>query len=193
MHAPFLCIATPLWLQSSLSAAAAAYLPGRAFCVIARHGVRLAAVPGLYSWLHFFLSVRCERTKPRCILCSFLVTSCASACASSRLMRLQESDADWKHDYKFNCNLQGHQGNCYSICADLVFMGGQPRPMLFTGSRDKTVRCWDVMEKRCKATLKGHESGIWNLLHKQIKGTSWLFSCSFDRNIRVSAWTPMLC
>jgi WD40 repeat protein len=71
-------------------------------------------------------------------------------------------------------------------------MGGKPTPMLFTGSRDKTVKIWDVVERRCKATLKGHESGVWNLLHKRVGDIEWLFSCSFDRAIRVSSFLPRL-
>lgn len=95
------------------------------------------------------------------------------------------ADASWNHEYKFETNLQGHNGNCYSIQSGVISWGGSPRPFLFTGSRDKTVKMWDVQTRTCKATLKGHESGVWNLLHRKVNDIDWLFSCSFDRAIRV--------
>ena len=39
----------------------------------------------------------------------------------------------------------------------------RPPPLFFTGSRDNTVRKWDVSTMQQVAELKGHTEGVWSV------------------------------
>lgn len=63
-----------------------------------------------------------------------------------------------------------------------LLIGGthDDRKMLFSGSVDTTVKCWDLFSGDVIASLEGHRGPVWALTQKSTS----LFSCSEDRTIR---------
>lgn len=61
-----------------------------------------------------------------------------------------------------------------------LLIGHEDRKMLFSGSVDTTVKCWDLFSGDVIASLEGHCGPVWALAQKGMS----LFSCSEDRTIR---------
>ena len=69
------------------------------------------------------------------------------------------------------------QGHTYSVKCLIVHNN-----ILYSGSRDKTIRAWNLDTNECIATLQGHTSNVLCLIvHNNI-----LYSGSLDKTIR--AW-----
>ncbi|KAK3273729.1 hypothetical protein CYMTET_18045 [Cymbomonas tetramitiformis] len=54
--------------------------------------------------------------------------------------------------------------------------------VLFTGSEDRTIRCWNVATVACLQTYKGHELPVMALALSRCRSTLWSASC--DATIR---------
>lgn len=72
---------------------------------------------------------------------------------------------------------EGHVG---PVTCLLVGPGEDDRKMLFSGSVDTTVKCWDLFSCDVIASLEGHRGPVWALTQKSTS----LFSCSEDRTIK---------
>lgn len=81
-------------------------------------------------------------------------------------------------------NLSGHAGSVNSICGD-------DQKRLFSGSWDKTIRCWRVETGECFKILEGHENTIKALLLTSKRDQ--LVSSSFDKCIRVWSLADLRC
>jgi WD40 repeat protein len=71
---------------------------------------------------------------------------------------------------------EGHQG----AITDLVVLNSKH---LASGSRDKTIKVWEILTGWCIFTLKGHSRSITSLVH--LKEENKLVSGSLDESIRV--------
>lgn len=61
--------------------------------------------------------------------------------------------------------------------------GHHQGPFLASGSRDKTIRIWDVSVGQCLLTLNGHDNWVRGLAFHP--GGKYLVSASDDKTIRV--------
>ena len=57
------------------------------------------------------------------------------------------------------------------------------RDYLATGSRDKTIKIWEVRNGRCVLTLTGHDNWVTDLFFHQ--NGKFLLSVSDDKSIRI--------
>ena len=57
-----------------------------------------------------------------------------------------------------------------------------PGPFLVSGSRDKTIKMWDVTSGQCLFTLVGHDNWVRGVMFHP--GGKYLMSCSDDKTIR---------
>lgn len=76
---------------------------------------------------------------------------------------------------KFLHALKGHTDSitCFEI----------EQNYLFSGSDDKTIRVWELVNRYCLYSLTGHETSVQHLL--MIKETGLLVSCAYDNKIKV--------
>lgn len=56
-------------------------------------------------------------------------------------------------------------------------------PFLVSGSRDKTIKVWDVSIGQCLLTLVGHDNWVRGVVWHP--GGKYILSCSDDKTIRV--------
>uniref|UniRef100_A0A0G4GN72 Glutamine amidotransferase type-2 domain-containing protein n=1 Tax=Chromera velia CCMP2878 TaxID=1169474 RepID=A0A0G4GN72_9ALVE len=85
----------------------------------------------------------------------------------------------WKDGSSYACALSGHRGGVMVMVAE----SGKRQGALYSGSRDRSVRVWDLESRSCKAALKGHTSDVLSLsLHGDV-----LFSGSASGEIL--AWS----
>ena len=71
--------------------------------------------------------------------------------------------------------------NFYYMCAYiLLFFSG---PFLASGSRDKSIKIWDVTTGQCLMTLVGHDNWIRGLSWHP--GGKYLLSASDDKSLRI--------
>jgi len=72
------------------------------------------------------------------------------------------------------------QGHTDWVCS-LVSLG----KTIFSGSRDKTIRAWNVDTAQCLKVFGDHQEGIFRVV---IVGGKWLASSSQDKTIKI--WDP---
>lgn len=60
----------------------------------------------------------------------------------------------------------------------------RPPEFVASGSRDKTIKIWEVWTGNCLMTLRGHDNWVRKLVFHN--GGSYIYSCSDDKSIR--AW-----
>ncbi|KAG5213400.1 hypothetical protein JEQ12_009186 [Ovis aries] len=60
---------------------------------------------------------------------------------------------------------------------------GKPGPFLLSGSRDKTIKMWDVSTGMCLMTLVGHDNWVRGVLFHS--GGKFILSCADDKTLRV--------
>ncbi|KAG7224621.1 hypothetical protein INR49_011374 [Caranx melampygus] len=60
---------------------------------------------------------------------------------------------------------------------------GKPGPFLLSGSRDKTIKMWDVSTGICLMTLVGHDNWVRGVLFHP--GGRFIVSCADDKTIRI--------
>ena len=60
---------------------------------------------------------------------------------------------------------------------------GKPGPFLLSGSRDKTIKMWDVSTGMCLMTLVGHDNWVRGVLFHS--GGKFILSCADDNTLRV--------
>lgn len=92
----------------------------------------------------------------------------------------------WKYNPETNSfqlitNLKGH------TCDVLSLKVG--RQSLYSGSKDNTIRKWDLDTLQCAQTLTGHSAAVMSLLCWE----NCLLSCSLDQTIKAWAYTKDGC
>uniref|UniRef100_A0A8C7YJY3 Lissencephaly-1 homolog n=1 Tax=Oryzias sinensis TaxID=183150 RepID=A0A8C7YJY3_9TELE len=60
---------------------------------------------------------------------------------------------------------------------------GKPGPFLLSGSRDKTIKMWDVSTGMCLMTLVGHDNWVRGILFHP--GGKFIVSCADDKTLRI--------
>ncbi|KAA0702027.1 Lissencephaly-1 -like protein A [Triplophysa tibetana] len=60
---------------------------------------------------------------------------------------------------------------------------GKPGPFLLSGSRDKTIKMWDVSTGMCLMTLVGHDNWVRGVLVHP--GGKFIMSCADDKTLRI--------
>ncbi|RXN13252.1 lissencephaly-1 -like protein [Labeo rohita] len=60
---------------------------------------------------------------------------------------------------------------------------GKPGPFLLSGSRDKTIKMWDVSTGMCLMTLVGHDNWVRGVLVHP--GGKFIVSCADDKTLRI--------
>lgn len=76
--------------------------------------------------------------------------------------------------------VQSYEGHLGPVTCLLLCVGShEDCSMLFSGSIDTTVKCWDLNSCTVVATLEGHCGAVWALAQK----SSCIFSCSEDCTI----------
>ncbi|CAB1418260.1 unnamed protein product [Pleuronectes platessa] len=60
---------------------------------------------------------------------------------------------------------------------------GKPGPFLLSGSRDKTIKMWDVSTGLCLMTLVGHDNWVRGILFHP--GGRFIVSCADDKTLRI--------
>ncbi|CDQ59041.1 unnamed protein product [Oncorhynchus mykiss] len=60
---------------------------------------------------------------------------------------------------------------------------GKPGPFLLSGSRDKTIKMWDVSIGMCLMTLVGHDNWVRGMLVHP--GGKFILSCADDKTLRI--------
>uniref|UniRef100_A0A8D2KU37 Lissencephaly-1 homolog n=1 Tax=Varanus komodoensis TaxID=61221 RepID=A0A8D2KU37_VARKO len=60
---------------------------------------------------------------------------------------------------------------------------GKPGPFLLSGSRDKTIKMWDISTGMCLMTLVGHDNWVRGVLFHS--GGKFILSCADDKTLRV--------
>ena len=92
---------------------------------------------------------------------------------------------EWAPDTAFHCitvNLC-HQKEVDPSNVDATAKKTKPSRFLISGSRDKTIRMWDIATGQCLCVLKGHDDWIRGL--KFHPGGKYLFSVSDDKTLKV--------
>ncbi|CAH7686978.1 WD40-repeat-containing domain protein [Phakopsora pachyrhizi] len=89
-------------------------------------------------------------------------------------------DNRWKDGKQKPSSLKGHTDSIYCV----QFNGDQ---MLITGSRDRTIKLWDLGTGECTETLRGHQGSVLCL---RVDG-SRIISGSSD--CRIIQWAPKTC
>ena len=129
-----------------------------------------------------------------------LLASCSNDQTVS-IWQFQSSSALTTSDYK-NYELRGHEHvvECIAWAPDssassihegggLLVNGGEskqqrsPGPYLCSGSRDKSIKIWDISNFQCLFTLNGHNNWIRGVLFHP--GGKYLLSTSDDKTMRV--------
>ena len=64
------------------------------------------------------------------------------------------------------------------------------RTQLATGSRDRTIKLWNIASGRCVQTLTGHVKGVWSVLFYT---DNLLVSGSYDSSIKVRMILQQVC
>lgn len=115
-------------------------------------------------------------------------------------IRKSKSCSDWFHTYKQNCLLKkrwqdgtvskafilGHTDSVYC----LQFSGD----MLVTGSRDHTIKFWNITNHECTTTLKGHDASVLCLKYNQdmmVSGSSDMSVIVWDmktKQVKMQLW-----
>uniref|UniRef100_A0A673IF99 Lissencephaly-1 homolog B-like n=1 Tax=Sinocyclocheilus rhinocerous TaxID=307959 RepID=A0A673IF99_9TELE len=60
---------------------------------------------------------------------------------------------------------------------------GKPGPFLLSGSRDKTIKMWDISTGMCLMTLVGHDNWVRGVLFHP--GGRFVVSCADDKTLRI--------
>ncbi|KAK7882102.1 hypothetical protein WMY93_028276 [Mugilogobius chulae] len=60
---------------------------------------------------------------------------------------------------------------------------GKPGPFLLSGSRDKTIKMWDICTSMCLMTLVGHDNWVRGVLFHP--GGKFIVSCADDKTLRI--------
>ncbi|KAI7795864.1 Lis1a [Triplophysa rosa] len=60
---------------------------------------------------------------------------------------------------------------------------GKPGPFLLSGSRDKTIKMWDISTGMCLMTLVGHDNWVRGVLFHP--GGKFVVSCADDKTLRI--------
>ncbi|GLD57280.1 lissencephaly-1 homolog A-like protein [Lates japonicus] len=60
---------------------------------------------------------------------------------------------------------------------------GKPGPFLLSGSRDKTIKMWDVSIGMCLMTLVGHDNWVRGILFHP--GGKFIVTCADDKTLRI--------
>ena len=129
-----------------------------------------------------------------------LLASCSNDQTVS-IWQFQSSSALTTSDYK-NYELRGHEHvvECIAWAPDssassihegggLLVNGGEskqqrsPGPYLCSGSRDKSIKIWDISNFQCLFTLNGHNNWIRGVLFHP--GGKYLLSTSDDKTMRI--------
>ncbi|KXJ08864.1 Lissencephaly-1-like, partial [Exaiptasia diaphana] len=61
--------------------------------------------------------------------------------------------------------------------------GGSPGPFLVSGSRDKSIKIWDISAGVCLVTLVGHDNWVRGVMFHP--GGKYIISCSDDKTLRI--------
>ncbi len=91
---------------------------------------------------------------------------------------VENSVVIWRPDDGTNQLLDGHIGKVLCVC---FHPSGS---LLASGSRDRTIRLWNVASRDTLAVLEGHRDDVWDLVFSADGKT--LFSCSHDGTVK--AW-----
>jgi WD40 repeat protein len=70
----------------------------------------------------------------------------------------------------------GHKNGIFSICKI-------DEKTIASSSCDKTIRLWNVEEKKCIHIFTGHSCYVWCVIY--LKDESQLASCSSDKTIKI--------
>ncbi|KAF9260721.1 WD40 repeat-like protein [Marasmius fiardii PR-910] len=101
--------------------------------------------------------------------------------------RMEKGEEIYQYD-KFEpsiLKLEGHTDSVY--CVELTHEGDFEREdFIFTGSRDRTIKMWDVANGQCVGTFRGHKGSVLCLKFFRLSDqTGVMYSGSSDRTIFV--------
>ena len=99
----------------------------------------------------------------------------------------QNAPPDASSNHASNClyTLKGHSGTVMTMCVDREEMH------VFTGSKDSTIRKWNIKSGHCLVIYEGHEKSITKILldyESSING-AFLYSSSMDGTLK--SWTTI--
>lgn len=84
---------------------------------------------------------------------------------------------NFQQDYECIKTLHGHDHNVSSV----AFMPGGD--YIISGSRDKTIKMWEVASGYCVKTFTGHKE--WVRMVRPSPDGTYIASCSNDHSIRI--------
>jgi WD40 repeat protein len=58
--------------------------------------------------------------------------------------------------------IREHENSVDALCANPT-----NEKEFSTASHDQTIKIWDAPSYKCRATMKGHEKGVWSLMYDQ--------------------------
>ncbi|XP_060551694.1 lissencephaly-1 homolog [Ruditapes philippinarum] len=90
-----------------------------------------------------------------------------------------------EHEHVVECLAWAPEGACPAIneAAGIDNKKGRSGPFLVSGSRDKTIKMWDISTGLCLFTLVGHDNWVRGLVFHP--GGKFIISASDDKTIRV--------
>jgi platelet-activating factor acetylhydrolase IB subunit alpha len=100
------------------------------------------------------------------------------------------------HDHVVECIAWANDSALNSVAEAVGIQtkkgGPTPGPFLISGSRDKTIRLWDVTGGVCLMSLVGHDNWVRGLMFHP-GGGKVIISCGDDKTIRVWDYKNQRC
>ena len=145
--------------------------------VLRRHSEPVRALVGLAgrvfsgSYDHTVCCWDAEvRTSCRAALCgSFVMRLCCSALPSAHTVAMLQT-------LELRGQLEGHTSSVRALAST--------NGLVFSGSDDSTIRCWDAQTLCCTGVLKGHQDNV-RVLATSPEHPHYLFSGSWDKTVHV--------
>uniref|UniRef100_A0ACB8ECD9 Uncharacterized protein n=1 Tax=Sphaerodactylus townsendi TaxID=933632 RepID=A0ACB8ECD9_9SAUR len=103
---------------------------------------------------------------------------------SSKALAVEDSDFADAKDTTLGLSLTTSASkDAADTTKDGTKKSGKPGPFLLSGSRDKTIKMWDISTGMCLMTLVGHDNWVRGVLFHS--GGKFILSCADDKTLRV--------